>query len=101
GAATSAAALPALDACSDTGALRAAVSPPLTTAARKPVDGSPAADGGESPDFRLPFACGESWRLSVTADLHVELVVPGGDSSAGFAVFASTPGWVLRIDADH
>jgi murein DD-endopeptidase MepM/ murein hydrolase activator NlpD len=129
GAAAAAAALPALDACSDAEALRAIVSPPLNAAARTQIQ---AAAGGMDephvrgdpevivvdapaswPDFRLPFGCGEAWQIADHAyprhhGAQIDLAVPGGESSAGFAVFAVGPGWVSRVvpengevDIDH
>ncbi|HEX8106215.1 MAG TPA: protein kinase [Kofleriaceae bacterium] len=113
-------ALPALDACSDPDALRADVSPPLATTARaglEPVAGARdepkprRIDSDDDPlssrpDFRLPFGCGEAWQI--TGKLHhrhagaeADFTLPGDQPSAGFAVFASAPGWVSRLAPDN
>ncbi|HSR95508.1 MAG TPA: protein kinase [Kofleriaceae bacterium] len=107
-------ALPALDACSDAEALRAIVTPPLGALARSPLT-APASNEDEpsdstamaelptgTPDFRLPFGCGETWRLAYGpshrhADAQVKFSLPGEASASGLAVFASAPGWVSAI----
>ena len=107
--AESAVVLPALDRCSDRDALRAIVSPPLAMAARAQIqissDASDEARLGDpsatQPDFRLPFACGEAWQLTDKtrgeAGPQADFTLPGDESSAGFAVFASAPGWVSQL----
>ena len=117
-AAAAAAALPALDACSDSEALRAIISPPLGAVTRaqlaQPASGSDGASAAKvdiddhtgRPDFRLPFGCGEAWRLSsppraLGRGKAIDFSLPGEQPSAGLAVFASAPGWVSAVNPDN
>jgi murein DD-endopeptidase MepM/ murein hydrolase activator NlpD len=119
-AAAAAAALPPLEVCSDGDALRASVPSPLGQAARAQIQTSTSAidEAGDvesskieadpilsRPDFRLPFGCGESWELSHKqrfphVDRRVVFSLPANRPSAGFAVFASAPGWVSQVNID-
>jgi len=126
-ASVAASALPALDACSDSDALRAIVAPPLAAVTREQLP-LPAAmsepdaanatpndvdDHTGPPDFRLPFGCGEAWQLTFRprrgeVGAQVEFTLPDGQDAAGLAVLASAPGWVSgvslergEVDIDH
>jgi hypothetical protein len=110
-AATAGAALPALEVCNDTDALRGGVTPPFEAAARAQIPRTTAAndatelDAGKfdtRPGFRLPFGCGETWQLTYQAHhphagSQIDFYLPNEQASAGFAVFASSPGWVSEV----
>jgi hypothetical protein len=116
-ASSAASALPALEACSDSEALREIVSPPLAAVTREqlpaPTSDTDAASAPSSeidsfgaPDFRLPFGCGEAWQLtyrlrSDATRVQVDFTLPGGQDPAGLAVLASAPGWVAAVAVER